>query len=378
MKVQQGNEMHTFRWSIGVILTGVAVGSAALTVGTVRNPVWLEQTLDIAVPVQLDAGTQSGNLCAKADVFYADSMLGASQVQITQESTETPESVKLRITTSTPVNEPVVTVVLQVGCDQKVTRRLVLLPDVPVLNDAPRRTPGEAADAGTVPLAPTAIVGGEAAPAPGSATSAVPTAAPAAVVVPSAPVVARPKRKARLQLELRAPAPRAPVVVAPAPQPAAGPEGSRLALEPLAALGERVRKLDETPGAAPPESAASEPEAPPVDRLQQLQSDIQLLVKQAAENDAKLTALRVRMEQAEAERSTLATALGVGVVVLLLVGALAFWLYRRQQLTERDEDSDLDTEELMVDFNPVDADHWMPPPPKAAPVPPVGTAPPAP
>lgn len=366
--------MHTYRWMFGAVLAGAALGSSALTVGTVRNPVWLEQTLDIAVPVELDAGAASGELCAKAEVFYADSMLGASQVQIAQESTQVPESVKLRITTSAPVNEPVVTVVLQVGCGQKVTRRFVLLPDVPVhlLNPAPVQQ----AVLAPVPLAPAAVAGSSPAQSQGPVTVAEPAASAPVAVAPGAPAVARPKPKPRLRLALRAPPPAAAA-------PAAAAQGPHLALEPLAALGERVRKLDETPPAPAPEPAASEPVAPQPDRLEQLQGDIQQLLKQAADNDAKLVALRVRMEQAEAERATLATALGVGGVLLVAVAALAFWLYRRQQIAARDEDAfdadlDPDAQALVVDFNPVDADQWLPPPPKAAPVPPAGSTPPAP
>lgn len=361
MNAYQGNEMHTFRWMIGVVLTGATMGSTALTIGPVRSPVWLEQRLDIVVPVQLDSAAPSNALCATADVFFADSMVDRSQVLVTPENTDSTESVRLRITTMASVNEPVVTVALQVGCDQKVLRRFVLLPDMPVLGAAPPPR-AETSMAEAVPVAPASITGTALPDA-----SVAPRVASGAVEQSAAPAVAaRPKSKPRPRLELRAPAPRTPP---PAPKPAAK-DGARLALEPLHDLDERVRKL---------ESAVAEPAQIPasdVDRVIQLQGDIQQLLKQAADSDAKLAALRARVEQAESERSTLATVLGVGGVAVLIAAVTLFLWMRRRQGPEFVEDTGLDPDvkELIVDFNPVDADHWGHAPQPAR-VPPADRAP---
>ena len=131
-----------------------------------------------------------------------------------------------------------------------------------------------------------------------------------------------------------------------------------MTLEPLQDLNERVRKLEETAVAEPAQIPVSE-----VDRVIQLQGDIQQLLKQAADSDAKLAALRARVEQAESERSTLATVLGVGGgAVAIAAVAVPLWLRRRRQQEALGEDPELDPEvkELIVDFNPVDSDHWEP------------------
>lgn len=359
---------------MGLVLAGTAVGSAALTIGAVRSPVWLEQRLDITVPVQLDPGAAPDALCTQAEVLFGDNTLSPSQVQVAVENAAAADSVKLRITTSTPVNEPIVTLVLQLGCTQKVSRQFLLLPDMPVLGDsAPRRDPA-LADPAPVPLvsvastatpAATGAVSTETASATSTATTGSPQkekaqAVSGPVAAPVAPaVVARPKPKPRLRLELQAPVPRR------TPPPTAAATGPHLALEPLQALGEQVRKLEET--APLPQEATSAASAPEVDRMQQLQSDIQLLLKQAADNDAKLAALRERMEQAESDRATMASALGVGGILLLLAAAVALWMYRRQRAAQVDADEDWDPEaqNLIVDFNPVDADQWEPPAPAA-------------
>lgn len=345
--------MHTFRWLIGVVLTGTAVGSAALTIGAVRSPVWLEQKLDIVVPVQLDPGTPPSGLCATAEVLFGEGVVDRAQVQLAVENTATADTVKLRITTGTPVNEPVVTLVLQVGCERKVTRQFILLPDVPVLGDAALGRELSVVDpVAVLPSAPAARAGAD--PAEAAAAGSVQAAdGPVAAVVAPA-VVARPKPKPRLRLELQAPVPRR------TPAPPAVAEGAHLSLEPLQALGEQVRKLEET---APAPAPLAEVVTPEVARMQQLQGDIQLLLKQAADSDAKLAALRVRMERAESDRATLASVLGGVVVLLLVAAAVALWMYRRRQgaLGDEDLDSDPEAKDLIVDFNPVDSDHWESP-----------------
>lgn len=353
--------MHTFRWMMGLVLTSTAMGSAALTIGSLRGPVWLQQKLDLSVPVQLEPGAPPDALCASAEVSFGDSMVDRSQVQVQAEKAAAPDAWNLRISTGIAVNEPVVTLVLQVGCEQKLVRQYVLLPDLPMQDDAAARRPMLLADPVPPPLAPAPNQGsGPVETAPSGALPPTPAVTAPVASAPPTAAVARPKSKPRLRLELQAPAPRR-TPPPPAPAPAPAPSGSHLALEPLQALGEQVRKLEEATPPPPAEEAVS----PQDERMRQLQGDIQLLLKQAAENDAKLVALRVRMEQAESERATLASALGVGVVLLLLAAAVALWMYRRQRTVLTDQDLDLDSDpeakDLIVDFNPVDADHWEPP-----------------
>lgn len=345
MKAIQGNNMHTFRWMMGVVLTGACMGSTALTIGPVRQSVWLEQRLDIAVPIQLDTPAPADAWCASADVYFGDSLVDRAHVQVLPENTTAPEDARLRITTTTVVNEPVVTVELQVGCTPRVVRRFVLLPDIPVRTDASAQPEPPTPAVATVPVAPAAITGAALPDATGEAARV------ATGTVQRAPATAvRPAPKPRLRLELRAPTPRTP------PPPATS-EGAHLTLEPLQAVGVRAPAQEAPPLAAPPEPATSAPSES--ERLQALQGDIQQLLKQAADNDAKLAALRERMEQAESERTTLATVLGVLVAALAIATvAVALWIRRRRQALDDDPELDPEAKDLIVDFNPVDADHW--------------------
>lgn len=345
MKAIQGNNMHTFRWMMGVVLTGACLGSTALTIGAVRQSVWLEQRLDIAVPIQLDTPTPADALCASADVYFGDSLVDRAHVRVQPENTTAPEGARLRISTTTAVNEPVVTVELQVGCDLKVVRRFMLLPDIPVSDDAPAQPAPPTPAVAAVPVAPAAITGAALPDATGDARVAAGT-----VQRPSAPAPAmRPHPKPRLRLELRAAAPRTP--------PAAASEGARLTLEPLQAVGARAPTQEAPPLAPPPESAASSPSES--ERLLELQGNILQLLKQAADSDAKLAALRERMERAESERATLALALGALVATAAIAAvAVPLWLHRRRQALDDDPELDPDAKDLIVDFNPVDADRW--------------------
>ncbi len=115
--------MRTFKWMVGLALTSAAAGSTALTIGPVRGPVWLQQKFDIVVPVQLEPGTPTDALCAYADLSFGESQVDRNQVQVAVESSATPDTASLRITSRTTVNEPVVTLALQVGCEQRVVRQ---------------------------------------------------------------------------------------------------------------------------------------------------------------------------------------------------------------------------------------------------------------
>lgn len=340
--------MHTLRWLMGVAFGGTCLASAALTIGPVRQSVWLEQRLDITVPIQLDAPTPADAVCASADVYFGDSLVDRSRVHVQPENTETPEGARLRITTTAAVNEPVVTVELQVGCAPRVLRRFVLLPDIPVRGEPPAQGGTPTPDLASVPLAPAAITGAALSDGTGAQRSAT-----GPVQQPSTPAPAvRPHPKPRLHLSLQAPPPRTPP---------ASRAGDRLTLAPLQPAEVPASPQATPPMAATPAVVASSPTD--AERMLELQGHVLQLLQQSADNDAKMAALRARVEQAERERATLATVLAVaGTTAALAAAAVPLWLRRRRQRPEEDPALDPEAQELIVDFNPVDADRWNPAP----------------
>lgn len=320
------------------------MGSAALGIGPVQQRVWLEQRLDIVVPVQLDMPTPADALCARADVYFGDNLVEQARVQVVPENTETPAGAQLHITTAVAVNEPVVTVELQIGCAPTVVRRFMLLPDIPERSAAPVLSESPTPAVAALPIAPAAITGAALPDATGAQRAAT-----GAVQRPSTPAATA---RARAKPRLRTPPPRT--------QPAAR-ESDHLTLEPLQAVGAQTPLQDTPPEATPPSTATSGPSDS--ERLLALQVHVLQLLQQSVDNDTKLAALRARVEQAESERATLATVLGVlGIMAAITAVALPLWLRRRRQTLEDDPDLDPEVQELIVDFNPVDADRWGPAP----------------
>lgn len=133
---------------VGIALLCLALGSQALTLGRIRGAVLVGRPLDVAVQVQLDASESAASLCFEADVFHADTRQEASRVRVRVEPTAQTQSVQVRVLSSAIIDEPVVTVYLRSGCQQKITRTYVLLaeltselaPPLPALLGAPSAT----------------------------------------------------------------------------------------------------------------------------------------------------------------------------------------------------------------------------------------------
>lgn len=115
-----------------LILTLFAAGSStAMSLGRHRGVALVGRPLDISVQAVLDAQDDQAALCIEADAFYADNKLDKSLVRVsTEKALSNPLDTIIRIRSSVPVDEPVVTLYLRVGCQQKTERRYVVLADL--------------------------------------------------------------------------------------------------------------------------------------------------------------------------------------------------------------------------------------------------------
>jgi hypothetical protein len=317
--------------TVGVVLAGTALGSAALNLGRARGAAWIGQPLDLMVPVQTDPGQADGALCAEAEVFHGDSKQESSRVQVQTTPTDQPDSFNLKISSSALVDEPVVTVYLRAGCAQKVSRKYVLLADFPSEAAAPLSR----SVAPTAPQLPLVVPGDT---AQGSPSSALPSTGNTKASAPSkdgqktvkailpamkekpktvvADVGKEPKPKSENPAKTEKPAGLAKPADAGKP---------RLRLDPVETLSERVKSLETTTTqAAPNDDAARDSQ-----RMQALQSDMKALLDQAVKNEASLAAMRERLEKAESDRVPVAAVYGLGALVLLCMGALALMWSKR-------------------------------------------------
>lgn len=325
--------------TIGLVLAGTAMASAALTLGRVRGAAWIGQPLDLQISVQRDASDADSGLCAEADVFHGDSRQDGGRVQIQTESGPSADATSLRVTSSVLIDEPVVTVYVRVGCGQKVTRKYVLLADFPPEPQSASARPSPVAPATAVvtaaamatdtqpaaTAAPVATAPVAKAPAPNS------TPAPdSANKTPSSQPKAATETKTRQEVPTKkvnvAPAPakpKKPAVAGNAPSPATGKP--RLRLDPVETLAERIKNLEATTL----QSTMQEELSRDAQKMQQLQSDLRTLLDQAVKNEATLAAMRERLEKAEAERAPIALVYALIALVALSLAALAYLWTRK-------------------------------------------------
>ena len=87
--------------------------------------------LDVSVQAVLEAQEDASVRCLEAEVFYGDTKLANSRVNVTIErSAAAPAQALIRIRSSLPVDEPIVTFYLRVGCQIKTERRYVVLAEL--------------------------------------------------------------------------------------------------------------------------------------------------------------------------------------------------------------------------------------------------------
>lgn len=321
--------------AIGVVLALSSVGSCALTLGALQGNSWVGRRLDVAVPAQMEAGQLSSVLCAVAEVFHADTKVPAGRVQVLAEPTERSDTVNLRIVSSAAVDELVVTVVLHVGCESAVTRRYVLLPDVPgeVTLPMPSATTDSNSNGAAAPVA-TAV--NERAQASSSDVSSSASALGGDAVGNH-----RPAFRARHATNGRAPAQArgqtktkpnrsaqtrnvAKVTALAMPQStASAPVGGRakLTLDPLEVLVERVKSLESASSLTQLEELVHTSQ-----RMERMQTDMTELLSQAATNQANLRDLQERLRKAEEVKSIdwLVFVLA-GLLTLCVLGIVLFW-----------------------------------------------------
>ena len=301
--------------AVGVLLTGVVLGSSAVTLGLARGAAWIGQPLELVVPVQMDAAQLASALCAQADVFHGDSKQESGQVKVIAEPGAQPETATLRIVSAALIDEPVVTVYLQAGCGAKTSRRYVLLADYPNQGVTQAPLPAVVSSPSLATLTPS-----DADAKPTVISNAMKTVAASHAAAPGTvkSKSASPKAAATKVKAKSASSPR------PKPVNPTGTEHARLKLDPLENLSKRIATLETASTTAPQDEVVRESQL-----MLQLQNDIKALADQATKSQASLLALREQLQKAEAERVPAGLVYGLLALVLLCLGAIAVLWNRR-------------------------------------------------
>ena len=320
---------------LGLVLLFAALESQALTLGRLRGAAIIGQGLDVSVQVQTDANDPPSGLCLDAEVFHADTRQDPSRVRVSFDSAPPGQPVTVRIRSAAAIDEPVVTVYLSAGCSQKTTRRYVMLADVlseqapAVAAPAPQVplvTPAESpAAAQTLPARVEPVPQSPAALPAGADVAAGPAAAPTARTAPATPARRAAPPVRRKAAPAASPAPAAQAAEKLSAGRSAGQ--SRLKLDPLEVLSDRVATLENTTANAPAEQAARDSRE--AERLQALENSVKNLLAVATRNEASMADLRARLQQAEADRYSNPLVIGLAVLLLLSLAGIAYLLGRQ-------------------------------------------------
>lgn len=329
----------------GFALAGQA---AALTLGRASGSVLVGRPLEVTVAAELDAPATEAP-CAQAEAQYGDPGT-AKRTSLRWEPRAGGREGVLRITVAEPVDEPVVALNVQLGCGRTVSRRFVLLADIPAGSEpsAPVAVPARPAPAATPVPGPAAPAAPErprtnvaAAPA-----AAGPAATPNAATPPAAAPAARPARPAAA-----APAPAPTPAPAPARNPRAAreperaPDPGRLRLDLLEPGAERDPQLKlstdlSAVGNDPQARVAAaalwevlrkgpEEAAQDATRVRNLERELSSLRTVTQQNAAAAASMREQVERVQGQRGQLAWAAGALVLALAAFAAWAVWRWRQ-------------------------------------------------
>jgi hypothetical protein len=347
-----------------LLLCAGVLEAQALGLGRLQGAALIGRPLEVSVQIQTDPGEDSAALCLDVEVFHADARQDQRLVRLTLDAVPAGQIATARIVSLTPVDEPVVTVLLRAGCAQKTTRRYVLLADPPVEVLAP-----------VVPLvAPAALVE----PAAPVAAAATPTPvangpaagfnsqplAPASAAAPATARVGGPNGSTATlaQSQPAAKPASAPAATKPAPAPVADmparpaqPAGPRLTLSPAVPRADRVDKpVGVAPAAAvAPTSAAAavaasasasaaaaaeDAAALAAQKIQALERDMKAALARSARLETSLTEMKSRLQQTESERVPMELIYGlVALVLASLLAVASLWRRLRRLQADRGE-----------------------------------------
>lgn len=313
-----------------LIAGGVAATSqvSALSLGNNQGNVQLGSPIDLVFQVQADAGQTAQSSCIVADVWMGDTAIDRSQILVTAQDR------RVRVQTTMPVDEPLITLKLNAGCDASISRSYTFFADPPKALAASV----DPIDLSKIQIAP---------------LLAMPSAK--ATAGQPAPAARTAKRKVNRQTPPPSPAPKSSPATdqtktdAPAMEPAAPVLASaaaadstkpRLRMEPLEGLANPeslaspaagITTADSAPLTAPVHAADAEAQLQ-IDinaaRLEAMEQQLQAMHKQLSSNQTEISGLHNQLTQAQRDS-------GLPAWVYVLLGMLALALASIAWLVQR-------------------------------------------
>jgi pilus assembly protein FimV len=329
--------------AFAALLCWLAPEAMALGFGRVSESTVLGQALSFRAGVVVAAGEYLVAECVSATVFAGDNQLPSSAVRIAIEPGAGRSDRVIRVRSNSAIDEPVVTVIVQITCPSRLARKFVLFADPPAIGLA--RADVEPEGSGSAPAqarrSEATAVAVSTAPGPvpkGGRSAATPRprrTTPAAVAVPreAVPDVVESARAARTAALPR-------VVQAPASQagahlklvPAEG-DASRERLN-LRISDSLVRTASDAASAAAPAASVAEAQAeqraPDRERIQAMEDSLTKMRADAQATQANLAQLQLRLREAEAQSDSNLTVFLLAALSAALAAVVALLLWRRR------------------------------------------------
>lgn len=326
---------------VGSILLSTALGGSAASLGRHSGAAVIGRPLDVRVQALATGEEDLSAQCLKAEVFFGDNAVGPASVRTSVQRSAPDAEASVRIQTTIPVNEPIVSVQVRVGCNAPYSRRYVLLAD-PL--SEPAAAPIVSAEPSAVASPPQGSVAEALSPQtparPSARTASPPEPARAAAAAgalnadrpPAAPRSSATPRPSKPASVVRRPVEPA----APAPRLQLDPVDVNLAIERDPVLRLSLSLLSESTSNEQERAAAAQLwkalNASPEDilrdaqKLAVLEAEAKGLREQEARNKAALQDLEAQVEQSR-YLSWMAYLLGG----LLLASLLGLYLMSRRQ-----------------------------------------------
>lgn len=336
---------------VGASLWLAANSSVAMGFGSVVHSTLLGQPLNFSATVRMEPDETLEPECASAEVHSGEVRIAPSKVRVKLEPGTDPSQRILRVSTTTPIDEPVVTILVTLGCGAAISRQFVSFADPPVIELARASGPTDSASA---PIRNGAAVAALAAPASSGKSSAETPPAPPTPAAPPASVDAR---------SAASPSSRRSDVIVPAARRTAAPEkrvariaaptrstvaGSRLQLEAAPPVAATVAS---SPVLAEPSVALAQTSAPAAnvaasaavaadverERIKALEVSVQRLRDETEAARKAMLSIQSSLKDAQDAKYNNPLIYVLGLLCALLASLLVMSARRRSRPAERPE-----------------------------------------
>lgn len=338
---------------------GGATPALAITVGAPHTQSALFQPLRLVLPLQLQPGETLNPDCVTVVVVAGETRLPGDQIQVQLQGRTEGEVSAVRVSTLAPIDEPLVTLNLSLGCPTRFTRQFTALidPPGPTARAEPLPTVPEgdqlyspalrAALATSGSRASDLLAAGKSAPAsaasaavpeppvtlPSAAASATTPAATPAAKAPRAPRASKPRDTThRTPHQTPTPLAQADQAATSSPPPTTRP-AARLQLEApevLSAPAAPVAASEPRPSAA---SAAATGAAQ--ERVVQLEAELARMRAESREMKEALKQLTAQLRQSPAnDRNWLLMLGGISLLLAVACGWLFLQLQRLRRVSQ--------------------------------------------